>query len=159
MIHAEGESLSSRTLGYLLLSLAMMTVGSTVVASKLIAGSMPPFLASALRFALALPVLVALIFLQRERWPKLTRSDWGLLLLQAGAGSVGYTTLLTTGLSHLPGVDAGVIIGTLPAVSALFSVMVLGEQIGLVQAFGAAAVILAILVLTFPIPPKSSSRA
>lgn len=108
----------------------MMTVGSTVIASKLIAGGMPPFLATALRFAFALPVLVALIFLSRERWPRLTRGGWGLLLLQAGAGSVGYTTLLITGLEHLPAADAGVIIGTLPAISALFSVVVLGEQPG-----------------------------
>ncbi|KMN77921.1 membrane protein [Chromobacterium sp. LK11] len=123
--------MTSRTLGYLLMSLAMMTVGSTVIASKLIAGSMPPFLATALRFAFALPVLLLLIFLQRERWPKLARCDWGLILLQAGAGSVGYTTLLITGLSYLPAADAGVIIGTLPAVSALFSVIVLGERPGL----------------------------
>lgn len=122
--------MASRTLGYLLLSLAMMTVGSTVVASKLIAASMPAFLATALRFALALPVLFALVLLQRERWPRLARRDWGLLLLQAGAGSVGYTTLLIMGLSHLPSADAGVIIGTLPAVCALFSVIVLGERPG-----------------------------
>lgn len=109
----------------------MMTVGSTVIASKLIAGSMPPFLATALRFAFALPVLAVLVLVQRQRWPKLTRSDWGLLVLQAGAGSVGYTTLLISGLSHLPAANAGVIIGTLPAVSALFSVIVLGERPGL----------------------------
>ncbi|MGD7408535.1 DMT family transporter, partial [Ralstonia pseudosolanacearum] len=34
--------MSNRTIGYLLLSLAMMTVGSTVIASKLIAGNLPP---------------------------------------------------------------------------------------------------------------------
>jgi drug/metabolite transporter (DMT)-like permease len=125
------EKMSSRTLGYVLLSLAMMTVGSTVIASKLIAGNMPAFLVTALRFALALPVLLALVFWQRERWPKLLFRDWVLLLLQAGAGSVGYTTLLIAGLSHLSAADAGVIIGTLPAVSALFSVIVLSERPGL----------------------------
>jgi len=109
----------------------MMTVGSTVIASKLIAGNMPAFLATSLRFALALPVLLALVFWQRERWPKLLFRDWVLLLLQAGAGSVGYTTLLIAGLSHLSAADAGVIIGTLPAVSALFSVIVLSERPGL----------------------------
>lgn len=131
LICVQGEKMSSRTLGYVLLSLAMMTVGSTVIASKLIAGSMPAFLATAFRFALALPVLLALVFWQRERWPKLMFRDWVLLLLQAGAGSVGYTTLLIAGLSHLSAADAGVIIGTLPAVSALFSVIVLGERPGL----------------------------
>lgn len=122
--------MSSRTVGYLLLSLAMMTVGSTVIASKLIAGNLPPFLATALRFAIAFPFLIGLVLLQREQWPRLTNREWCLLLLQAGAGSVGYTTLLISGLSYLPAADAGVIIGTLPAVSALFSVIVLSEKPG-----------------------------
>ncbi|MGD7388431.1 DMT family transporter, partial [Ralstonia pseudosolanacearum] len=56
--------MSNRTIGYLLLSLAMMTVGSTVIASKLIAGNLPPFPATALRFAVALPFLFALVLLR-----------------------------------------------------------------------------------------------
>lgn len=120
--------MSNRTIGYLFLSLAMMTVGSTVIASKLIAGSLPPFPATALRFAVALPFLFALVLLRGERWPSLSGRAWGLLILQAGAGSVGYTTLLISGLAYLPAADAGVVIGTLPAISALFSVVVLGER-------------------------------
>ena len=46
----------------------------------------------------------------------------------AGAGSVGYTTLLISGLAYMPAANAGVVIGTLPAVSALFAVAVLGER-------------------------------
>jgi len=120
--------MSSRMTGYLLASLAMMTVGSTVIASKLIAGHLPAFWATALRFAVAMPFLCALVIFRHQRWPRLNRREWGLLLLQAGAGSVGYTTLLISGLNYLPAADAGVIIGTLPAVSALFSVTVLGER-------------------------------
>lgn len=121
----------NRMLGYLLLSLAMMTVGSTVTASKLIAGGLPPFAATALRFAWALPVLLALALWRREPWPRLACRDWWLLVFQAGAGSVGYTVLLISGLAHLPAADAGVVLGTLPAMSALFSVLVLGERPGL----------------------------
>lgn len=120
--------MSTRMLGYWLVSLAMMTVGSTVIASKLIAGNLPPFSATALRFAVALPCFLVLIFLRRERWPRLSAREWGLLWLQAGAGSVGYTTLLISGLAYLSAADAGVIIGTLPAVSALFAVIVLNER-------------------------------
>ncbi|MCW5237432.1 DMT family transporter [Verminephrobacter eiseniae] len=120
--------MSSRMAGYLPVSLAMMTVGSTVIASKLIAGHLPAFLATALRFAVAMPFLCALVIFRHQRWPRLNRREWGLLLLQAGTGSVGYTTLLISGLNYLPAADAGVIIGTLPAVSALFSVTVLGER-------------------------------
>lgn len=117
-----------RILGYLCLTLAMMTVGSTVIASRLIAGDLPPFVATALRFAIALPFFVVIVVAARSTWPKLSRGEWLLLGVQAGAGSVGYTTLLIAGLSHMPAADAGVVIGTLPAMSALFSVAVLGER-------------------------------
>jgi drug/metabolite transporter (DMT)-like permease len=129
-----------RLLGYILLCLAMATVGTTVIASKVIAGLVPPFVATAMRFAIALPVLAGLMLLRRERLPRLTLRGWGLLLLQAGAGSVGYTVLLIAGLGFVSASDAGVVIGTLPAVSALFAVLVLGERPGgrLALAVGAA---------------------
>lgn len=117
-----------RFAGYLLLALAMTTVGTTVIASKLMAGSIAPFLATALRLALALPVLLVLAWLRGERWPALTRREGALLTLQAAAGSVGYTAFLVAGLAHLPATDAGVLIGTLPAMAALFSALVLGER-------------------------------
>jgi drug/metabolite transporter (DMT)-like permease len=43
---------------------------------------------------------------------------------------VGYTAFLIAGLAHLPAADAGVLIGTLPAMAALFSNVVLGERPG-----------------------------
>lgn len=119
-----------RLAGYLLLALAMTTVGTTVIASKILAGSIAPFLATALRLAVALPVLLALAWLRGERWPALTPREWALLALQAAAGSVGYTAFLIAGLAHLPAADAGVLIGTLPAMAALFSNVVLGERPG-----------------------------
>lgn len=120
--------MSDKHLGYLLLALAMTTVGTTVIASKLIAASMPPFAATSLRFALALPVLGSLMLLRREPLPALSLKSWLVLTVQAGAGSVGYTVLLISGLRYIPAMDAGIIIGTLPTVSALFAVIVLGER-------------------------------
>ncbi|BCH32192.1 membrane protein [Mesorhizobium sp. L-8-10] len=114
--------------GYLYLSLAMVLVGSTVVASKVIASGLPPFTATALRFVIALPFFLVLMRLTASWWPKLTRRDWGLLFLQAAAGSVGYTTLLISGLRFTSAAHAGVIIGTLPIVSAAIAILVLGER-------------------------------
>jgi drug/metabolite transporter (DMT)-like permease len=114
--------------GYLYLSLAMIMVGSTVIASKLIASGLPPFVATALRFAVAFPLLLALMRLTRTSWPKLERREWLILLLQAGAGSVGYTTLLIAGLRYSSAADAGVVIGTLPVVSAAIAILLLGER-------------------------------
>ncbi|MBN8941772.1 MAG: DMT family transporter [Rhizobiales bacterium] len=120
--------MSRQVQGYVYLALAMALVGSTVIASKLIASGLPPFTATALRFALALPLFVVLMRLTGTAWPRPGRRDWLLLLLQAGAGSVGYTTLLIFGLRHTSAADAGVIIGTLPVVSAAIAIVVLGER-------------------------------
>ena len=120
--------MSGKLLGYLFLALAMVTVGSTVIASKVIASNLPPFTATALRFAIALPFFLALMRVTGTALPKAGRGDWLLLLLQASAGSVGYTTLLITGLSHTSAADAGVIIGTLPVVSATIAIVLLNER-------------------------------
>ncbi|ANP86538.1 DMT family transporter [Rhizobium leguminosarum] len=120
--------MSRQVKGYVYLALAMLTVGSTVVASKLIASGLPPFSATALRFAVAFPVLLLLMWATSARLPTLSRHDRLILIIQAGAGSVGYTTLLISGLSLTSAADAGVIIGTLPVVSAAISIMLLRER-------------------------------
>lgn len=114
--------------GHACLAAAMALVGSTVVASKIIAAGLPPFTATALRFALALPCFALLWRLTGTRLPRLARRDWLLLAAQAIAGSVGYTTLLIAGLQRTSAVDAGVILGTLPLVSAGIAIAVLGER-------------------------------
>ncbi|WP_037421061.1 DMT family transporter [Sinorhizobium sp. CCBAU 05631] len=120
--------MSKQAQGYFYLSLAMVLVGSTVAASKIIAAGLPPFTATALRFAIAFPLLLLLMRRTRTPWPRLPRGDWLILFLQAGAGSVGYTTLLISGLKLTPAADAGVIIGTLPVVSAAIAIVILGER-------------------------------
>lgn len=117
-----------KTKGYLYLALAMVLVGSTVIASKLIADALPPFTATAMRLAIALPLFVLLIVASGTRLPRLTGRQWLLLLVQATAGSVAYTTLLILGLRYTSAADAGVVIGTLPIVSAGVAIIVLGER-------------------------------
>ncbi|MBY5319625.1 MULTISPECIES: DMT family transporter [Rhizobium] len=120
--------MSRQVQGYVYLALAMLTVGSTVIASKLIASSLPPFSATALRFAIAFPVLLLLMWATGAGLPRFSRHDRLILIIQAGAGSVGYTTLLISGLSLTSAADAGVIIGTLPVVSAAISILLLRER-------------------------------
>jgi drug/metabolite transporter (DMT)-like permease len=114
--------------GYLFLALAMVLVGTTVIASKIISSGLSPFIATALRFAIAFPVFVAVMRVTRTSWPKLKRRDWSILVIQAAAGSVGYTTLLIWGLGSTSAADAGVILGTLPVVSGAISILVLRER-------------------------------
>jgi len=117
-------------LGYACLAGAMALVGSTVVASKIIAAGLPPFTATALRFAMALPCFAVLMAATGARLPRLDRRDWLLLAAQAIAGSVGYTTLLISGLQRATAVDGGIILGTLPLVTAGIAIVLLGERPG-----------------------------
>jgi drug/metabolite transporter (DMT)-like permease len=120
--------MNARLAGYLFCALAMIGVGSTVVVSKSIATGLPPVSATALRFAIAFPLFVLLIRWRGVRWPRLDLHDTLLVVAQAGAGSVGYTVLLISGMKLASAADAGVIAGTLPAVSAVVAMLVLGER-------------------------------
>lgn len=120
--------MGSRFTGYFFCALAMIGVGSTVVASKLIAHGLPPFAATALRFGIAFPLFVLAMKAKGEAWPRVSRREAWLLVLQSGSGSVGYTVLLLSGMRLTLATDAGVIAGTLPAVAALVSIIVLRER-------------------------------
>lgn len=112
-------------------SLAMVLVGSTVVVSKIIGQDIEPFLATALRHAAALPVFLLLMWGSGAPFPRVSWRDAALLLVQAAAGSVGYSVLLIHGVGLASASDASIVSGTLPAVSALFAVAFLGERPGL----------------------------
>jgi len=120
--------MNARYVGYLFCALAMIGVGSTVVVSKAIAAGLPPFSATVLRFAIAFPVFALMMYVRKVRWPKLDMRDACLVIAQAGAGSVGYTVCLIGGMRLASAADAGVIAGTLPAVSAVVATVALGER-------------------------------
>lgn len=117
-----------KLLGYIYLTLAMLLVGSTVIASKTIASGLPVFSATTLRFTVALPCFLLLMRMTGARFPKLSTSEWFILSMQAAAGSVGYCALLIAGMYFSSAADAGVIIGTLPVVSAAVAIFVLKER-------------------------------
>jgi drug/metabolite transporter (DMT)-like permease len=115
--------------GYLLLSFSMVTVGSTVVAGKWMV-DIGPFTANALRLAMAMPMFLLALRWSGEASPPLCRHDFCLVVAQALAGSVGYTTLLFLGVRLTDAASAGVIVGTLPVVALVLSVILFGERPG-----------------------------
>lgn len=149
--------------GPALCAAAMATVGTSVVASKLMASSIEPFAATALRHALALPVLALLCAVMRPTWPRLGPRDCLWLVLQAAAGSVGYTVLLIAGTALAPATDAGVAAGTLPCMAALFAAVVLGERPSRSAVLGIALATGGVLMLTLgaaaPVAPGTAPSA
>lgn len=133
--------------GPVLCAAAMATVGTSVVTSKLIGTHVEPFAATALRHLLALPVLALLCWLFQPDWNRPNRRDALILLLQAASGSVGYTVLLIAGTSMASAADAGVVAGTLPAMSALFACLFLGERPRMLALMGIALATAGVMVL------------
>jgi drug/metabolite transporter (DMT)-like permease len=146
--------------GQLLCSLAMVLVGSTVVVSKIIGQDIEPFLATALRHALALPMFLMLMRSTRARLARVSLHDAVLLLVQAAAGSVGYSVLLIQGVHLSSASDASVIAGTLPTMSALFAMVFLGERPGvrMLLSIALATVGVVMVALSPDIAAQSSTR-
>lgn len=144
----------SRYVGYLCMAAAMVTVGSTVIASKTMGAGLPPFTATALRFAMALCVFIPLMVLTRTPWPRPSLGDGLLLCAQAGAGSVGYTVLLVIGTQRTSGADAGILLGTLPAVAAVLIVLLLGERPTPRLLLALALATTGVLIVTLASPPS-----
>ncbi len=134
--------------GPVLCAAAMATVGTSVVASKLIGSQVEPFAATALRHLLAFPVLAMLCWVFRPVWTRPSKRDALILVIQAASGSVGYTVLLIAGTSMASAADAGVVAGTLPAMAALFAFVFLGERPRLFALAGIALATAGVLLLS-----------
>lgn len=147
--------MGSRFISYGQLALAMIIVGSSVVAGKMITASLPIMLSSCIRFAIAAPVLI-LLLLWREGRPKLpARADLFILFLQALCGVFLFSVFLLYGLRYTGAIEAGLITGTLPAVTALLAVLVLRERLNAWQCAGVGCAVLGAVLLN-TLSPESA---
>ncbi len=120
----------------LYLALAMIIVGSSVAAGKIMAAEMPIFLASALRFALALLLLIPILRLKEGGLPRLSARSWGILALQSLFGSFLFTVFLLYGLRLTTSSAAGIITSATPACIGLIAWIFLKERPGRTEACG-----------------------
>jgi drug/metabolite transporter (DMT)-like permease len=120
--------MSAKTLAHVNLSLAMVLVGSSVVAGKVMVAELPVFLASALRFALALCILVPLVRHREGGLPRISRRSWLLMGVQSLCGSFLFTVFLLYGLTHTGPSSAGIVTSTTPACMGIFAWLFLGER-------------------------------
>lgn len=108
----------------------MCIVGSSVVAGKYISLEMPVFLASFLRFLITTVILVPLHYRITANLALPHRADMLKLTLQAFFGVFLFSVCMFLGLKRTRAPDAGLIMGMLPAVSALVAVVLLRERLG-----------------------------
>lgn len=134
-------------LAYLNLTLAMVLVGSSVVAGKLMVAELPVFLASALRFVLALLILLPLLKIREGGLPRISRKSWLMLGGQSLCGSFLFTIFLLYGLHYTGPSSAGIITSTTPACMGIIAWLFLKDRPSRKTTMGIALSVLGVLAI------------
>ncbi|MBW1711576.1 MAG: DMT family transporter [Deltaproteobacteria bacterium] len=114
---------------YIQLASAMIIVGSSVVAGKLIVASFPVFLASGLRFVVGNLILIPLVLKAESGLGGVARKDWLILFFQSLSGVFLFNILLLYGLKLTSAAEGGIITSTTPAVVGIISFLFLKERL------------------------------
>ncbi len=116
-------------MGRLYLTTAFVLAGSSVVAASFISGYLPPFTTTF--FSLVFASLTALLVCGRKMYrigKRLSKRTWLAISLQALFGSFLFRVFLTLGLQHIGSAEAGIITGATPAITAVFTWVMLREN-------------------------------
>lgn len=129
---------------------AMVIVGSSTVAGKLVLVGLPLCTAMALRFVVACAVAWPLLLRREGRLPRLRARTWGVFALQALGGVLAFNALLLLGLERTGAGRAGLVTSLTPAVMALLAWLLLRERPSGRVLVGVACAVGALLALAGP---------
>lgn len=130
------------------LALAMVIVGSSVVVGKIITTAFPLFLASGMRFAVALAALIPLVHGRGYGLRQFSRKDWLILVAMSFSGQFVYTLFVLWGLRLTSSVEAGLILSTTPAAMAAVAYALLKEKLSIYQIIGVCLAVLGVAVVS-----------
>lgn len=128
----------------------MACFGSATPISAIVGRGFPPWVAIALRLAVAAAFLIPVLLAAARRGDELPvretvrswrRHDWLLMVGIAVIGTFGFSIFMLVGMRHAPGAVAAVIMATTPAATALGAVVFLADRL---DTWRAAAVVLAV---------------
>jgi drug/metabolite transporter (DMT)-like permease len=113
-----------------MLIIAMSLAGSSVVVGKVLVNQVPVFLCAFASLLVAFFCMLPLMWARFHEVRNLSLSEWKYLFLQGLCGIVLFRVFTLYGLHSTGAVQAGIITGTTPAVLALLSFLLLGENLG-----------------------------
>ncbi len=126
---------------------AMIIVGSSIVFGKIMVESIPVFLSSGLRFAIASVLLFVILLIVEKKLPKLTRKEVTILSLQSFTGVFLFSIFLLYGVQYTKAVESGIITSTTPIVIGILSFLILKEKLTRQVMIGVLFVALGISVI------------
>lgn len=140
--------------GLFFVTLAQIMVAINIVASKWLLSSIPALMLLEIRFALASVILLALHYLPPIKQQsiyhylaKLEWKDWMYLMAQALTAGILFNLLMLWGLQYSDANTAGIITSALPAMIAVLSWLILGEQITFKKMLYIIAITLGLLIV------------
>lgn len=134
----------------LLVAMAAM-FGGTWVAGRWAVEELPVFMVAELRFGLAAVLLALWALLSRRRLSPVRRADLPLIAGLGLTGVAGYNWLFLTGLTLAPASDGSILVpGTIPILTMILAVVLLGERIGRRAVVGMAVAVVGLLVVIGP---------
>ncbi|VFQ44587.1 DMT family transporter [Desulfoluna butyratoxydans] len=122
------NSFHGQVKGMAQLVMAMVLAGSSVVVGKSLTEALPVFMIAFSTLLVAFLVLLAPALVRWREIVALTPDQWVSLFMQALCGIVLFRVLTLYGLQHTGAVQAGVILGTTPAVLTVCAALFLGEH-------------------------------
>lgn len=140
---------------------AFILAGSSVVAAGYLVNDLKPFTITFI--SLLFGVITTFIFYGKRTiaaFKQLNRHQWKILFLQALFGVFVFRICLTFGLRYTSAAEAGIITGSTPAVTALFTYFLLKESLARRSIIGVLGTMLGIMVLQgFPFNMDSFTLA
>lgn len=129
--HRTGEATHNRSAlkAYAQLALGMAVFGSATSVSKIVTAAMPVFVASVIRMVIGACVLAPFAVGQWDRVRRLKRHDWLLIGLISLFGMFGFSALMLYGMRLVSGVAGAIVMSTTPAVTAIGSIVFLGDKV------------------------------
>lgn len=137
----------SKLFYYLLFSLAMILVGSTVVITKELTTQLPIFFTVEVRLLVAMIVFYIILKIKNEIFPKLSRKDYIVLFLQSGTGIFLYNVFLFYGLRYTSGVEAGIILSLTPIFAAIVAFILLKEKLSYKRWIGVMLAVFGVVLI------------
>lgn len=120
---------------YLILFLVVAAWGFNVTATKILVTNFTPVTMTAARiFVAGVFVFIFLTFMKRVR--RLTKREWRTVAIASLFSVVGHQYFLSVGLTETTASNGGMILGTVPLMTAIMAVIFLGDRLTWVRVVG-----------------------
>ena len=138
---------SSRALAYAALVCTTALWGSNGVVSRALMDTIPPLVMAAARWAVALVVLLPLVWPERREIAQTLRRDWTRLLVLTVLGGAPQSALVYTGLSASTAIHLGLLNSTIPVFIILISWGWYSRRPNRLEAMGLAISLVGVLLI------------